>query len=434
MKIEKGTGALSAKSAEQPKQPVLDATLADQLADFLFATRFATGHEEPFRYLAVVPSAKDGQTEIHFAIAEPSWERAGYSGHCLSHAHALLQDRLDQAIAELSIDRNVQFSLTDHQYLHRGWPIDWKITKKRGHNNFPMLIAIEREDGSIEGVVMRNAHCRNITLQLASEHAELDEAWSVIAGLRALTEFQQCPKYLGLFKDRNIDGDSLDAVIQTIPLSPGGQAEMLLFRNHQWCSGIWNQKPPYADWTLHLTSVSEFYGIRASKKASELRPELDVALREAVVAGDYAVLLESCAMASEGEGRWQDSYEHPAIRHLCAWWNTNAPEGMRKAASCRIYWWDAENRIMQSGDPEEPCETADVFETIPCKASFIEPGMPSVVVIFLARQEPTEEGGTRVNLANGIEYCDVGGSEADYNEAYYGVVGLRRFWDCHCPF
>lgn len=394
------------------------------LRDQLFAKRFQTGHNEQiFELLAVLPGDTDGaEAVVHYSYAPPVWERSACDVDHYVYVSQLIGATTykDRAIA-----------CKHHHYLHDEWPIDWSVTAKQPARDFPTLVLRQYADGSVKGVLMRQA--RSYThVGFTADHAEPEE---VEAGLKMLEALAPRQKYCGWFKDSNISAESLEAAISMTAESPGGQKFVLLYRDIEWLSGIWNnpEKASLLAGSLNLTSVADFHGTRVSKAKRATRPGLVEVRKNVVIPGSYPALRAALDLLTDTVP-WskvmQDYETNAAVKSLCDWWNANAPKEMRFAGAFRAYRWNPSDMTFVAGDRDEPAMQANVAANLPSYALFEEVGKPTVLVWFLrGRAFNTEEsGGTMIFSANGDAAYDLAQSLEETDEAYYSLVGLEELW------
>jgi hypothetical protein len=298
----------------------------------------------------------------------------------------------------------------------------------------PELVLIERPDRRVTGVTVREMRS-SYHVAFADQFAEPEEVEKGIKTLRGLVANEQ---YGTWRKDADIDAASLDEAIASSSESPVGQKFVFLYRGNEWVWGIWNNPdhPKRSEALKHLGgldlhSVADFHGTRVSAAKRTERPGLDTVRANKTVAGPYTVLevaidlLEQSRLSSRDE---QDYEAHPAVRHICDWWNRSAPEGSRQAGFVRLYVWNEPDRIFDACDPEEPAALADQLDTWPSYALFEHTGMPTVLGCFYRgrRFNKDDDGGTTLFAADGTEAWSVGLDAAEVDEAYYSLVGLEK--------
>lgn len=405
-----------------------------ELRDFLFVcTLPAVSSSEPeqrFRYLAVTPGGSDtADATIHFAYSRPDWERAGQAG-TPEDAEKFLE-----AVLDATSYKGKRFVLVYHDHLRTGWPIAWGITAKSSLDNFPILVLREAQDGKVAGALMRDSHCSIAKIHTVGDYVEPQEADALIEKLASLAPDEL---FFGWYKESNISANSIDAAIAMTPESDAGQKEVLVYREMEWLSGMWNNPSKPHFYPLVLSSVADENGFRVSKAKRDSRVGLGIARAKQTIPGDYAALDKAIEPLTPADGSGENiDYEAlPAVKALCDWWNAHAPEGMRTAAVFRVYWWNSEGRIFIAGDPEEPALQADQLATNPSFALFERKGSPTVALTFYrGRAENTaiKEGGTQTYHANGEPAWDIGLDLDEVDEAYYsleGLRGLKCFLEC----
>lgn len=397
----------------------------NNLRDLIFAKKFQAGtagsQQRAFRYLAVEPGGiGDSDATVHFSYSPPVWERAGHD----STPNAAISF-LEAAIDETPY-KGKQLAVTYHDHLRLGWPIAWGITAKDSFDNFPVLVLLEKEDGSVVGVLMRDSHSSgNIEARLANAYAEPHEVDELIEELKALAADEQ---FLGWYKESNIVADSLDAAVALTPETDAGQKHLLVYRENEWLHGLWNNPAKPDAFPMQLSSVADFYGTRVSAVKRRSRDDLDIAKSNQTVPGDYAVLDHVLSLLPDEDGDGKLDYEAiPAIKTLSDWWNTTAPEAMRSAALFRVYVWNQHRRIFVAGDPEEPAVQSDMLAKTPTYAIFEHDEKPTVALVFYRGRVFNKEDacGTQTYYADGKEAWQIGADLAEVNEAYYSLKGLR---------
>ena len=299
------------------------------------------------------------------------------------------------------------------------------MTAKASYNNFPTLVLREDEDGSVSGVLMRNPHCRDYRVSFANNFVEPHEVDDLIGELNDLLANE---RYMGLYKDCDISAISLDDAIAQTPETETGQKDVLVYRKFEWLSGIWNNPQKPNAFPLKLSSVADFHGLRVSRAKRNTRVGLDVAKAKQTIPGDYDVLCSALRQLPKIDAAEIGDYEAiPAIKMLCNWWNTHAPESMRPAALFRVYIWNQNRRTFIAGDSEEPALMAEVLAEIPAYAIFTRDGLPTVALNFYRGRSynETHEGATHVFYANGEFGTDIGMDIAEVDEAFYALRGLR---------
>jgi hypothetical protein len=297
----------------------------------------------------------------------------------------------------------------------------------------PELVLIERQDGSVAGAVVHEMRS-GYHVTFADQFAEPDE---VERGIRILNALDAGEQYGTWVMARGITAASLDTAIANSPETSAGQKFVFLYRNNEWLWGIWNNPdhPDRQDVSEHvrglrLMSVADFHGTRVSAAKRATRSGLDEVRSNMALAGPYEVL-EAAIEQLNGSPRSADTqdYEaHPAVRHLCDWWNRNAPEGSREAGYARLYVWKEIDATFEAGDPEEPARQADQFDASDCYALFERPGMPTVAAQFYRGRRFNQEDrmGVTTFLANGNTAWSIGADLHEVDEASYSLIGLER--------
>lgn len=387
------------------------------LRDLLFAMRFAT-EESVFQLLAVVPGGTEfADATIHFAHTDAVWERAGCGTDPVEYVRELV-GRTPYAGSD--------FRIQPHSLHEERWPIAWNVTANR---HVPEIVLLEAADGSVTGVVMRETRC-TAHVKFAGRFVEPSEVRAGIASLRRLGSDGSFSTWV---KECNIDAPTIDEALSNSPESAQGQKFVLVYRDSEWLWGIWNNPNkggPLAGSFL-MSSVCDFHGTRASRAKREKRLGLE-RVRETALTGDYRALNAALhlihTLAVPDSSVTHDYESNPAVKSLCDWWNSIAPEGMREAGAFRVYTWHPNDRTFIAGDPEEPALQVRDSVDYSGYALFEADREPIVLVWFLRgrRFNKGENGGTMVYCADGEEAYDIGLDLHDVDEAYYSLVGLER--------
>lgn len=418
---------------------VCDVGMCDDLRDYLFnlvPKGFSnSGCDTPFRYLAVVPSTKGNLgLDIHVAFAAPSWERAGYDGGQASVEKVILE-----ALVCYTSDQ-LHAQVIFHNYLRDGWPMPWGATAKHDVTNFPSLVLFEKADRSVSGVLMRNAHIRPFEAWIANAYCESHEVANLFKSLASLKLHEQF-LHTGLYKECDINAESLSEAIEATAQTMAGQKAVMVYRENEWFSGIWNNPSSGSSAGFTLRSVSDFHGGRVSKVKKKTRPALDVVRKNMTVKGNYDHLLAAMRDFNELEPamseklrsarKSMDAFElenFEPIASICNWWNERAPLHCRPAGTFRIYQWSPSERVFTPGDPEEPVIDAENFSKSKCFALFERDGFPTVAIGFYRGRfynYVNAEGCAQTLSADGSLGWAIGLDLEEVDEAYYSFVGLR---------
>ncbi|CAB3754232.1 hypothetical protein [Paraburkholderia humisilvae] len=312
---------------------------------------------------------------------------------------------------------------------------DTRTNDPEEFHGHPELVLRELPDGRVTGVAVREMRS-SFHVSFAGKFVEPEEAASGIDSLRRL---DRNDTYGSWKKESDIDAGSLDEAIALSPESSVGQKFVFVYRVNEWMWGIWNNPdhPKRSEALKHLAglelrSVADFHGTRVSAAKRAQRPGLDNVRANKTLTGSYQALEISIDLLEQSHLRARDKqdYEaHPAVRHLCDWWNRHAPEGSREASVVRLYVWNETDRIFNACDPEEPAAQADQMDAWPSCALFEHPGMPTVLACFYRGRRFNKDDGTgytTVFAADGSKVTSVGLDVAEVDEAYYSLIGLER--------
>lgn len=410
-----------------------------QLRDQLFANKLDLPQEDGssvpvgmYRYLIVIPrgvdpiDGTDVDAEVVVSISGGLWERCGRE---VSH-NSVRRQVSEHIEATAFAKRRIEVSFHDH--LNGTWRYPWSETAKDSSNNMPLLLLLEGADGRFQGVLMRETHMGQTDVLVANEAPEPDDALALVDRLRALP---LDAAYGGWFKERNLDVGTLDEVLAATPETEAGQKMVVLYRNAEWVRDIWNRPKDGIEEVLDFRSIADFHGTRVSEAKKQTRAGLDVARANQTFPGDYDLLRRSTELIRSAfcdpDGRFQQHglfEDNAAVKLLAAWWNSAAPEAHRHAAFCRLYVWDADNRMFDAMDPEEPALDAAQLEGSPSFTMFERDGLPTVAAVFFRGRAANveENGGTLTFYADGEQACDIGVGANDVDEARYSAIGLKR--------
>lgn len=400
----------------------------NSLRDAIFSqTLQPKSNERPqhlFRYVVVTPGGyQDGvMATVSYAFNPSLWIRSGLDFSFESSAERIAKIIID---AGYQMD-GIELVFVDH--LRHGWSEPWSLTAKDPSDNFPALILLENAvDKSVNGVLMRSGGMADLSRSIGNSSAEPLEAAGFIEQLRNLDIDGIC--FRSLYKESNIEAQSLGAAITSTPETLGGQKYVYLYRDNEWLFGIWNNPSKPKSFPFSLNSIADIHGTRASDAKRQSRQDLDIVRKNITLAGNYDELLSAIAMSESSNS--DDLEQSPGVRWLCDWWNRSAPENMRFAGCFRIYIWDESNKIFLATDPDEPACSPGVMASEPCYALFEESGQPSVQITFYkGRSCNTHEGGISwTYYANGEKGLSLGCDLNDVDEAYYSDQGLKSLVD-----
>lgn len=414
------------------------------LRDALFEHRLP-GNPDPgwraFRFV-YVECVQDGKLAVHVNDGRNLWER-----HGIESPESFVWEAVQAAMPAGWEATTLHRHPTD-----REWPCPWEGTAKDeyGIDAFPTLVLLEAEDGTCEGVLVRDPHTHhNAEARTVDAHPEPEDARALVARLRDLPPGARLE--FGWYKEGNVERAPLDAILAAVPTTAAGQASCLLYRTtaSEWLSGLWHR--PGANTLvqgLNLASVADFHGSRVSAAKRASRPGMEGVRAVTALRSDWGPLLRAVDGIGDGKLCWHGPgyfERNPAVLGLCTWWNTHAPEAVRSAAAFRLYVWSDTERQFHAGDPEEPALKGTAFsgaQGAECLALFEQEGLPSVVAVFArghADQVITASGGVQIVQVNGqagyTNYC----SSNDLDESYYGAVGLQslreavRTWHRYRP-
>lgn len=403
----------------------MDQNRCDELRDLLFSQKFEYPEkgfsENRFRFMAVLPDQTGmHDATVHFSFDSPVWERAGVPSDVFDVVEHVQNSILGSDLSSRPV------GIVHHHHLRDGWPLPWAITARADRHNFPVIVALENSDLSISGAVMRNPRFANSEYRIADGYAELPEVYALIDRLRyadknALVE--------GLYKEAAIDAPRLEDAITQAPKSRNGQLMVILYREEEWLSGIWNPPSMGLDVPLTLGRISAHLNCRASAAKLAERPVLEIARNGQTVPGDYELLLKVAAQVQADASRRDGIYElNPGVIHLCDWWNRVAPDVHQSASVFSLYHWEENNKVfVPCYDNGLPPMTAEQIAKVPSYSLFELPGRPTFAAVFYRGKKFNKECslGTEVFFADGQLAFEIGLRPVEVDEAYNSVCGLE---------
>lgn len=395
----------------------------NDLRDILFEECFVgEWKENKFRYLAVIAGKSTKKATLYFAYAKPVWARANVATDSGS-----VESEIRYLVSKTKY-ANYDISIVYRDYLRGQWDLPWGLTAKAKHDNMPSFILVEREDGAVDGVIMRDSNMSHNHHQFESDNAEMHEVDRAIISLRALKKDQ---KYFSWYKDCNISANSLEEALRTDKIESVEQKHVLIYRDNEWLSGYHNTFDGKDD--LNLYSVADTNPIRVSETKRSTRPGLEILKGKKFLKGDYAVLEKAMSITYGGKGLKFGDYENcPGVIELCKWWNENAKEEFRHASTFRVYIWSEDEKVFVAGDPEEPSFGPHQLASDEVTAVFREKNKPLVMVSFMkGRSSNVSDGmGTLTYYVNGDPGYDIGCGLDEVDEALYASIGLRTLANC----
>lgn len=307
--------------------------------------------------------------------------------------------------------------------LQSNWPVAMGRTT---FAKWPLLVAVQTKNSGINGVWGWDLRRGSIAEAVATRAVEPEEAAEIIAAFASnRITMAEIP---GFYFQGEVHASSLDEALAQIPSSTSGQQHVLLYNGAEWESGVHNGPKTESPGRL-LRPVSDYHAVRVSQEAMAGRKNLAHVQLHASLTGDYGELKEAVKLSRLGDPAFGYFGSHPAVQHLCQWWNSHAPLEMRSAGSFRLYVWDADKLTFIPCDPEEPPINAEEAAQRKGFAVFTAPDRPTVLAYFLRGREHDKvaEDGTGVTVFDtvGEEFWEMGCRRDEYDEAYYAVQGLR---------
>lgn len=258
------------------------------------------------------------------------------------------------------------------------WVAPWSLTAHTDDQaNMPLLMAVEEDDGSVSGVLMRDPSGMANGVAIARRFVEPEDAVALIDLAR---ELGKDSKLFGCFKAHDIDAPSLQSAIDASPTSASGELSLLVYRDRQWFCGSGSD----------ASAMSVRHGIPASAAEMATRPGPDVARQRLLAGSPTALTMALAALATPHSTDMPDAM-HPATRILCDWWNAGAPVNERNASFFLVSYWDEASRTFHSAHNGMPAVLAsDIGEG----AFFdVAEGVPiPTVITFCTHVSPAPDG------------------------------------------
>lgn len=310
-----------------------------------------------------------------------------------------------------------------------------KVNPPQQSAGIPELVLQEHQDGTVQGVLMWELRSSS-HVAFASKYVEPDEVAKGIAILRCLEPGES---YGNWRKGADVAAASLEEAIASTPETNAGQKFVCLYRGDEWRWGIWTNPDRYPSSAgntdsllgVNLRSVADFHGTRVSAAKRSQREGLENVQAHQAIAGSYDVLrraIELVRQSNRPARQAQDYEAHPAVHHLCDWWNSRAPDGSQFASVVRLYVWNDQRRVFNPCDPEEPAALASQVATWASYALFEATGKPTVLACFFRGRSFNKSdgtGATTVFAADGTDVMSLGLDADEVDEAYYSLVGLE---------
>lgn len=269
------------------------------------------------------------------------------------------------------------------------WVAPWSLTAHTDdQENMPLLMAVEEDDGSVSGVLMRDPSNMANVVAIARRFVEPEDAIALIDLARELGKDAQL---FGCFKAHDIDAPSLQAAIDASPTSASGDLSLLVYRDRRWFCGSGSDASA-------MSAMSVRYGIPASVAEMATRPGPDV-VRKRLLAGNPAALTMALAALTAPHPDGEPDAMHPANRILCDWWNASSAANESKASFFLVSYWDDASRTFHSAHGGMPAVLAsDITE-----GAFFEVAegvaIPTVIT-FCTHVAPAPDGSEEL-LASG---------------------------------
>ena len=165
---------------------------------------------------------------------------------------------------------------------------------------------------------------------------------------------------------------------------------------------------PLANRYVHSSQFEDFIPHRDRKQSIHLQNDIDTHRSNAVVEAPFRLLAEAVALASEQKDWPERPEDHPAIRHLCAWWNANAEvkKDHRQAKSCQIFVRANDEDGYQDIDHQVPNFPVDQYDYAENTARI---GDHFLILYMLGKDACTEDKhGSTSYLVNGEPYEVIG--------------------------
>jgi hypothetical protein len=334
----------------------------------------------------------------------------------------MMSSALD-SIQELT-DSGLDVALNYENALRYGWGHPWLET---AYDKFPTVVAVEApEGGQIHALVCYDPHLNNSTVAIASEYVELEQ---IPFGKGQPVPLTPGESWHGLVFDHELSAASLDDILNAAPRSSAGQCGILIYRNHEWHSGISN-----LGGDPNMGPVADHSPVPVSKAKRETRPTLPLEqFTDASVKGTIAELEPVfSAFDASKQPKYMHAESHPAVQALCQQWNAAHP-GQTAAGAFRVYMWDESIGVFVAGDPEEPNWKPEFFtDYMKSVATYYDPEKQLLAVVIFttprATWSETDRNCVKVRTVCGEELFEVGTSADEYDEAYYAWSGIRSLY------
>lgn len=341
-----------------------------------------------------------------------------------------LENMISSALDNITAltDSDVDVELNYQNALKYGWEHPWAET---AYDKFPTVVAVESaDDGHVIALVCYDPHLNNSTVEIASKYVELEQ---IPFGKGQPVSLTPGESLHGLVFDHELSAPSLNALFEIVPRSAAGQCGLLIYRNHEWHSGISN-----IGRELDVSPVADHSPVPVSKEKRSSRPTLPLKqFSDAPVKGSFTELAAAfSAMNSSKKPEYMHAESHPAVQALCQQWNAANPD-KPAAGAFRVYIWDEAIGMFVAGDPEEPNWKPEFFsDYMKSVATYYAPYTQKLAVVIFttprATWPETDRHCVKVKTVCGEVLFEVGAGPDEYDEAYYAWSGLRSLYGRYC--
>ena len=292
-------------------------------------------------------------------------------------------------------------------------------------------------DGAVTGAVMRSSTRMDLTVLIASTYTWPHEVIGFISDI-AVMEPGDITHGLQR-KQSRIQIHSLAAAVGQEYETTFCAFDVMIYYKGQWYLG----HPSLAElrskkYIPSFKRIGNLHELAADASSAAPLDTKFTALAGQTTSGCLKVLNQSLGFAmgldTDDALYIRDPQYTPAVKHLCNWWNSKAPEAYRNAGAFYVYQWSRHERKFMSCVKDIDDLTIDQLTEKGSYALFqLNTGL-MVAVVFLCVKEAMIEMNGRVHvfLANGdpgytYEAVANQGTAAKANEARKSIAGLVNF-------
>ena len=215
--------------------------------------------------------------------------------------------------------------------------------------------------------------------------------------------------------------------IRTSVLHDRRQLSVYLYEEHTWFSGIFNDssiefRKETAKEELHLDSpIANFFGWKISKKSKFARTSEIQIFNKSLQIDNSIIDKIKESEPIETENTWGTSIGNPLIHLVVSDFNKKT-KGLAIASYFSIWFWNKENEIFESLDPEVPARE-DNFNSKECLV------YSDFLVFEFYKPYYVDKNWNVFEASIEEDYQDVTSIGEPYDSAFYTITALNNLKD-----